>query len=78
MKEIAGKIYKNLWLGREQGLPANDKFICGKLTKFESFARANGIPYIKARIRRNINVTNKEEIVKDVLLQMGVSSLEKM
>ena len=68
------KIHEKLWPDREQGLPANDKFISGKLDKFESIARANGIPYIKARILRNINETNKEEIVKDMLLQMGVSS----
>ena len=68
------KIHEKLWPDREQGLPANDKFISGKLDKFESIARANGIPYIKARILRGINETNKEEIVKDMLLQMGVSS----
>lgn len=68
------KIHEKLWPDREQGLPANDKFISGKLDKFESIARANGIPYIKARILRDINETNKEEIVKDMLFQMGVSS----
>lgn len=72
------KIHEKLWPDREQGLPANDKFISGKLDKFESIARANGIPYIKARILRNINETNKEEIVKEMLFQMGVSSYGEM
>lgn len=68
------KIHESLWPEREQGLPTNDKFISGKLDKFERIAKDNGIPYVKARILRDMNETNNEKIVSDMILQMGVSS----
>ena len=65
------EIHKELWEERGQDQPANDKFISGKLGKFESIAKLNRLPYVKAKLLRDMKASEKESIVKAMLEQLA-------
>ena len=65
------KIHKKLWPKRVQNQEINDKFISGKLGSFESIAKLNRLPYIRAKPLRDMKASEKESIVEDMLKQLA-------